>query len=209
MTDEDAILHPFATYTVFRSTIKSLGDSIFGKYRFKPDWSETALLDAYAFWVAEVNRCSREINATRITNTQTVQKPPSVPSQLKKAGALASALNRVKPIKGLQKALTYDHEEKSDFQVQVVEIYVNEFLAFEVPKNMLLVADEVRDGMANFADFLKATDLKENDIFSHELINDMCFFLRSRAPSATSLYMVFKGIYATSYAWRKKNHAVY
>lgn len=203
---EQRVLHPFPDLEAFRSAVRKIGDDYFARYDLTVSWSTAAIMDAYSFWVAEVNRCGREIHSSKIIPETKVVGGLSVPSQLKKAGALTAVLNRVKPIRALSpKRLTYDHIPKSDFQTEVVEVYYNELLAFEIAKSIHLVADESREGMAQFSAFLKHAGLEIGDIFSHAMINDICFFLRSRAPSATSIYMMYRSIYATSYAWRKKN----
>jgi len=205
VTNEEKILHPFPTLDEFVRSIKAVGDVYFGKYDFTVDWSEASLMDAYSFWTSEVHRCAREIHPNGISTSER-QSSPKTPSQLKKVGALTSALNRTKSIRALNAKLDYEFHPKSSFQENVVEIYFNELLAFEVATSFLRVADQVRDvgKMVDFDCFLKAVSLTEAEIFSEAYTRDVCFFLRSRAPSATSMYMMYKSLFATAYAWRKK-----
>ncbi|WP_306047553.1 hypothetical protein [Nioella sp. MMSF_3534] len=204
MTRVEEILHPFPDAESFCAALKAVGKEYFSKYNFTVEWSDASLLDAHAFWVAEVQRCAREINPMQRSRA-TSGLASSVPSQLKKAGALTSAVNRTKPIRSLSPKLTYDFVEKSPFQRDVVELYPSELLSFELARHMLLEAEQGRPNLAEFEDFLTCTQLSEEEIFSEAFINDICFFLRSRAPSATSMYMMYRAVFAMSYAWRKKN----
>lgn len=206
MTDDKLVLHPFPTQDSFTQATATASKTLFEKYKYTPQLNQAAVLDAYSFWSDEVARCSRELH-TPVGMLEKTSPQVRIPSHLKKAGALTSALNRAKPIKALNKILSYDIEPKSEFRDRIIDIYYNEYFAFEFSRQLILVSDEDRDGLPHFSKFLQQLDLSSHEIYSHELVNDICFYLRSRAPSATSIYMMYKAIYATSHAWRCKQAA--
>lgn len=203
MTNEQKIFFPFVNFDTFYEALDNISKVLFEKYDLSVAINKSAAHDAYNFWCEEVISASRQLSLSQ-TDTDNGEKRDAVPSQLKKAGALSSCLNRTKPISRILPILKTEYVEESKFKQQIVKVYYQEWLAFEMAHTMFLVADEERRNMKRFSEFLKELKLEENEIFTHEYINDICFYLRSKAPSSTSMYMVYKSLYATSYTWRKR-----
>jgi len=202
------LFHPFSTLEAFERFFKSVSNQIFDQFDASVDFDDNAIEDAYFLWRSDVERWAGEIQPKfGLTDVDAIERATEIPSTLKKAGALTAAINRCKPIRQLNRRLYYEYKVPKPFQL-VAGFYPNEYIAFEAAKRVFLAAELKRKDMAELSDFLQVLNLDgaSGGVFSENFVNDVCYYLRSRAPSSTSIYMFYQAFWAIPHVWRRLNH---
>lgn len=203
------LTHPFDDEKQFVTFYSNEIHKLFIKFGFVPTIQKSALIDAYAIWRDELLRwtLSMELsNGARSEDSETEYNwsEHSVPSHLKKAGALACAFNRTKPVSQLLEANSYqdgDYQEINwaDSKIRLVTLFPNEFLAFDVARVIVLTEETARTDITPLAKFESANKKPLYADFDIEYVESICRYMRLRSPSPSSLYQIFRSYGAYAY----------
>jgi len=207
----DHLTFPFNRDT-FLSHYNAFANDLFSKLDLEPTVSKSNMQDAYSIWFDENFRwaCSMglrgDLAVPDVMNAIGDRDFPD-PSHLKKASALACAINRTKPITKLDwrngEGATAEDPDYTNPKVKIQTLFPNEYFALISGLAYVHTEETIRPDMPPIEKFDKHLGFSCLHGLDDDYVISMCRYFRLRSPSPSSLYQIFRSLTFAGYKWRK------